>query len=79
MLNKVYLNKANENWILDRLRSEWYLYNKSVSTKIIRNSEIIWICSPWTWKKNTKKYLKSKKLFVQFTTSMKKNLIRRFR
>lgn len=60
MLNKVYLNKANENWILDRLRSEWYLYNKSVSTKIIRNSEIIWICSPWTWKKIPKKYLKSK-------------------
>lgn len=62
MLNKVYLNKANENWILDRLRSEWYLYNKSVSTKIIRNSEIIWICSPWTWKKIPKKYLKSKKV-----------------
>ena len=62
MLKKVYLNKANENWILDRLRSEWYLYNKSVSTKIVSRSDIIWICSPWTWKKIPKKYLIEKKV-----------------
>ena len=55
MLKKVYLNKAKENWILDRLRSEWYLYNKSISTKFIRFSDVIWICSPWTWIKIPKK------------------------
>ena len=62
MLKKVYLNNANENWILDRLRSEWYLYNKSVSTKFIRFSDVIWICSPWTWTKIPKKYLETKKV-----------------
>ena len=62
MLNKVYLNKANENWILDRLRSEWYSNNKSVSTKFIRRANVIWICSPWTWKKIPERYLEKKKV-----------------
>ncbi len=60
MLKKVYLNKANENWILDRLRSEWYLNNKNVSSKFIRFSDVVWICSPWTWKSISRKYLKKK-------------------
>ncbi len=60
MLKKVYLNKANENWILDRLRSEWYLYNKPVSTKFIKFSDVIWIYSPWTCTKIPKKYLETK-------------------
>ena len=62
MLNKVYLNKANENWILDRLRSEWYSNNKSVSSKFIRGADVIWICSPWTWKKIPEKHLEKKKV-----------------
>ena len=59
---KIYLNKANENWILDRLRTEWYSDNNTISTQFIRKSNIIWICSPWTWKKISKRHLENKKV-----------------
>ena len=59
---KIYLNSAKENWVVDRFREEWYKYNSSISTKIIRNSDIVWIISPWTWKKINKKILSKKKV-----------------
>ncbi len=62
MLKKVYLNKANENWILDRLRAEWYTYNSKISSKTINSAETIWICSPWTWKKLNQNKLRKKKV-----------------
>lgn len=59
---KVYLSKINESWIIDRVRKEWYIYNKEISTKQIRNSDIIWIISPWLWKKIPKNQLVKKKI-----------------
>ena len=59
---KIHLNSAKENWVVDRFREEWYKYNSSISTKIIRNSDIVWIISPWTWKKINKKILSKKKV-----------------
>tara|TARA_B100000131_G_C18083141_1_gene599010 strand:- start:601 stop:1524 length:924 start_codon:yes stop_codon:yes gene_type:complete len=61
-LRKLYLNKANEDWILDRLRKEWYSNQRAISSKSIFLSDIIWICSPWTWKKIPKRKLKRKKV-----------------
>ncbi len=59
---KIYLNKARENWILDRLRKEWYEYNYDISSKLLINSDLIWIASPWTWKKLNQSILKKKKV-----------------
>ena len=59
---KVYLSKINESWIIDRIRNEWYEKNNIHSTKFINKSDIIWIISPWLWKKIPKRYLKSKKV-----------------
>lgn len=59
---KVYLSKINESWIVDRIRKEWYKNNKSISTKNISNSDIVWIISPWLWKEIPNKYLLSKKV-----------------
>ena len=59
---KIHLNSAKENWVVDRFREEWYKYNSSISTKIIRNSDIVWIISPWTWQKINKKILSKKKV-----------------
>ena len=50
---KIYLSKINESWIIDRIRREWYLNNKSISTKFLNQANIVWIISPWLWKKNT--------------------------
>ena len=59
---KVYLSKINESWIIDRMRKEWYEHNFEVSTEKINESDIIWIISPWLWKKIPKRYLKKNKV-----------------
>jgi glycosyltransferase involved in cell wall biosynthesis len=57
---KVYLNSANESWVVDRFREEWVSNNEFITTDNIKEADIIWIIAPWTWKKIPKKYLKSK-------------------
>ena len=59
---KVYLNSPKENWIVDRFIKEWKKYNKQLSTNFIKNSDIVWIISPWTYEKLPKEVLKTKKV-----------------
>lgn len=59
---KIYTNQINESWIIDRVIKEWYENNKDISTNKVRESDIIWIISNWTWKKIPKKYLKKNKV-----------------
>ena len=60
---KIYLNNVKESWIIDRLRSDWYSYNNSISVSSSYFADIIWIISPWVWEKLSKKQL-SKKFVV---------------
>ena len=57
---KIFINKPNESWIVDRFVEEFKLYNKELIVENIKDSDLIWIISPWTWKKVPKKYLKNK-------------------
>lgn len=57
---KIFINKLNESWIVDRLRKEWYEHNVETSSENIKESDIVWIIAPWTWKKISKKQLKQK-------------------
>ena len=59
---KIYLSKINEDWIIDRVKKEWLEGNKDISTKYIFNSDLIWIVSPWLWKKIPIYFLKNKKV-----------------
>ena len=59
---KVYLNKINESWIIDRVRKDWYKNNKDISTNLINKSNIFWIISPWVWRSMPKKALEGKKV-----------------
>ncbi len=59
---KIYINKLNESWIVDRLKKEWSDNNRFITTKRIKKADIIWIISPWTWQKLPTKYLKEKKV-----------------
>ena len=61
---KIFLNSPNENWIVDRFVEEWNDYNTAITSKSIRTSDIVWIISPWTWSKLSKKQLKKKKVLV---------------
>ena len=72
---KIYLNKANESWVTDRFRAEWYKFNGN-TTKYIKNANIIWIIAPWTWKKLSKNKLEKQKQYAPFITLMKQKLMK---
>ncbi len=57
---KIYLNNVKESWIIDRLRSDWYKHNKLNTSSNQYLADIIWIISPWVWKKLSKKQLEKK-------------------
>jgi glycosyltransferase involved in cell wall biosynthesis len=59
---KIYINKINENWIVDRLKKEFVTGNKHLVTNNLRKADLIWIIAPWNWRTIKKKYLISKKV-----------------
>lgn len=59
---KIYINHANEKWIVDRFREEFYEHNPLIATENIAEADILWIIAPWSWKKIPRRYLKSKKV-----------------
>ena len=77
---KVYLNNLNESWVVDRFKDEWEYCNSDISTKNIKEADIIWIFTPWLWKNIKKRYLKKQKVlcsiyhidFEKFTPEEKK-------
>ena len=57
---KDYLNKPNENWIVDRLVNEWEENNKEITADNLNEANIVWVISPWTYKDIPKENLKNK-------------------
>ncbi len=78
---KIFINDAKEDWIVDRLKKEFSVYNPKLFTNEAKDADIIWIISPWSWKNVSKKYLKEKKVlctvhhvdFAKFTGKEKRN------
>ena len=78
---KIYTNKINESWIIDRVIYEWTTNNLEITSDSIQDADIIWIISNWTWKKIRPKYLKERKVvasiyhidFDNFNKKDKKN------
>ena len=59
---KVFINNSRENWICDRLRSEFYQFNSDICTEDIDEAEFIWIIAPWAFHKPN--LLKGKKVLM---------------
>ena len=59
---KIFLNKLSESWIVDRLSQEWKSNNQKTTTNYISRADLVWIISPWTWKKISKNQLRKKKV-----------------
>ena len=82
---KVYLSNINESWVVDRFRDDWYSQNQDISTEDIKKANIIWIISPWLWKKIPKRHLRNKKVicsiyhidFDKFDEKEKKEFLER--
>ena len=63
-MNKIYINSADEDWIVDKFKQEFLDFNPTIITRNIQEADIIWIISPWTWKQLPRKKLKLKKVIV---------------
>lgn len=59
---KIYINKASENWVVDRFRDEWYKYNQETYANNYLLSNIVWIISPWTFPYINFQFIKNKKI-----------------
>ena len=59
---KLYLNPLKENWVVDNVISEWKKYQSNLVTSKIKESDIVWIIAPWTWRKLSKTELRNKKV-----------------
>jgi glycosyltransferase involved in cell wall biosynthesis len=57
---KIYVNAPNENWILDRYKTEWNTYNSEHSTTDIASADIIWLLDSYTWDRIDPFLLKNK-------------------
>ena len=44
---KIFINKAGENWICDRARSEFIKHNKEICTHFIEEADLVWVIAPW--------------------------------
>ena len=61
-MNYIYINKADENWIVDRFIQEWNSYNSDYVTDNIEEADIVWIIAPWNLSGISTKILKEKKI-----------------
>ena len=59
---KVYVLAPRENWICDRIASEWYSYFDSCSTHNLSEADVVWLQAGWCWNHIHPEILKSKKV-----------------
>ena len=58
----IYVLAPKENWICDRIASEWYSYFGDFSTKNILESKLIWLNAGWCWNHIPQSILSDKKV-----------------
>ena len=61
---KIYVVKAQENWIVDRIASEWEQGNPDITVETPEEADIIWILAQWRWATVPQNLLQSKKVIV---------------
>jgi len=72
---KIYLNKINESWIIDRLKQEWIRNNKEITSNNIFSADYVWIIAPWNWRNLTRHFLKNKKVLCSIYHLDEKDLV----
>lgn len=61
---KVFVLAPKEDWICDRLVSEWYENFPEVSTRNIIEADVVWLLAGWCWNHLPIEILKNKKIVV---------------
>jgi len=81
----VFILKANENWIVDRIGKEFYENSQHTASFDNLNCDLIWILAPWCWRQIPPHILKHKKVVCtihhevpeKFDENRKKNFLLR--
>lgn len=61
-MSKIFVLPPKEDWIVDRLVSEWYDNNQDISTKSIENCDIVWLLADWCYNQINIDILRQKKV-----------------
>ena len=61
---KIFVTSPNENWILDRFKSEWLLAAASHSAENLQVSDIIWMLDGYSWRRIPHQGLQNKKIIA---------------
>ncbi len=64
MINKVWLNKPHENWIVDRFHDEFCAENTDIVTLDVNKSDVLWLLADWCWERIPLDILASKKVIT---------------
>tara|TARA_R110001606_G_C15402375_1_gene653287 strand:+ start:9276 stop:10238 length:963 start_codon:yes stop_codon:yes gene_type:complete len=59
---KIYINNPGENWIVDRIRKEWYDQKPDISTENVQEADLVWILAPWQWQTIDPRLLRDKRV-----------------
>ena len=57
----IYVLAPKENWICDRIASEWQEYFGEYTTDYLRDADLVWLNAGWCWNHIPQNILESKK------------------
>lgn len=63
-MNKVFLLRPSEDWIVDRLVDEWYQDNFDISTNNIVEADVVWLMASWCYNNIPRNFLTKKKVIT---------------
>jgi len=62
MTSKIFVLPPKEDWIVDRLVSEWYQYNSDISTRSLEDCDTVWLLADWCYSHLDVRVLRQKKV-----------------
>ncbi len=63
-MNNVFVLRPSEDWIVDRLVTEWYENNSDISTTTPTSADVIWLLANWCYKRIDQRLLLNKKVIT---------------
>lgn len=63
-MNKVFVLRPSEDWIVDRLVSEWYEGNTDISVNNPEKADVIWLLASWCYRNIDFQLLSKKKVIT---------------
>lgn len=63
-MNKVFILRPSEDWIVDRFVTEWYEHNHDISVKNPNDADVIWLLADWCYQQIPYSILLKKKVIT---------------